>query len=186
MQENSKKALRTHYLDIRNSIDKNKIKEYSIAITNRIIELSEYKNASCILSYASYGSELDTSYLHKHALSLGKEVYYPKVCQDSMIFYKIDNFEDLEEGYKGILEPSGTSKEYEKQDAFMLVPGVVMGRNRYRIGYGKGFYDRFLAMHKNIFTVGGCYESQLIEAVPGDEHDVKMHCVVTECSFISK
>ena len=119
------------------------------------------------------------------ALRMGKRVYLPKVEGEEMQFYKIEFPEELEEGYRGIPEPAGSSEQYryceeEADRTLMIMPGVAFDPYRNRIGYGKGFYDRFLADKEalKIRTIAVGFQCQMVEEIPQDLNDIRPYQVI--------
>ena len=158
--------------------------EFSKIITETVLGLNEVFCARNILCYAGYKSEVQTMELMKELLRLGKNVYVPRVNGFDMDFYRIDSLNDLLEGYKEILEPAERCKDiYEganPEDTVMFMPGVVFGSDGSRIGYGKGFYDRYLAKYDIMKRIALCFSIQLLESIPSDAHDKKVSVIVTE------
>lgn len=138
-----------------------------------------------ILFYVSYGTEVDTRVLIGELLENKKETIHiavPKVNGDEMEFYEIKSLSDLSLGYMGILEPRGEVLAHV-EDAIMIMPGLVFDINRNRIGYGGGYYDRYISGHLSQIkeTVALAYDFQVIE---GDlevfSHDIKPDLIITE------
>ena len=101
-----------------------------------------------------------------------------------MEFYQVVSIKQLESGYKGIKEPVVNERylyRFERsEDTLVIVPGVAFDANGYRVGYGKGFYDRFLKDKRQMTVIGLCFSGQLVEEIPHDEHDIKMDKIITE------
>ena len=95
-----------------------------------------------------------------------------------MYFYYINSLNDLKNGYFNILEPTTNKKVIDFKDTTCIVPGICFDINNYRIGYGKGFYDRFLS-NKNIYTIGLSYKETLIKKIPIDKYDINLNEVIT-------
>ena len=161
----------------------------NILLTERIVGHQWFYRSEVLLCFVSFGSEIDTGEIIREALRVKKSVYVPKVIRGTevpeMRFYRISSLEELQEGYGGILEPSGTSEEflYEEEGVgrvLMLMPGVAFDRFRGRIGYGKGFYDRFLHDKPLLGqrTIGIGYQCQLVEELPMSEYDVRPYQVI--------
>ena len=109
----------------------------------------------------------------------GKEIAVPKVQGLDMIFYKLTDFAQLAPGYYGIPEPvSGEIVQWE--DALMIMPGVAFDRQNHRVGYGGGFYDRYLEKHPRVKRVAAAFEFQLLPQVPTEPTDISPEIVVTE------
>ncbi|MCR4689987.1 MAG: 5-formyltetrahydrofolate cyclo-ligase [Lachnospiraceae bacterium] len=189
-----KKRLRKQTLEKRDTLTKECRNEKNERITRILLASDLYKNAGQILAFASFGSEADLDPLIRAALADQKEVYLPKVEGDEMHFYRIEDLGDLVEGYRGIREPDS-----EKADIFpeseekivsslLLLPGVVFDRAGGRIGYGKGFYDRFLqrianlVSYENLKICAVAFDLQLMkdEILPMEDTDQKVPCIVTE------
>ena len=154
------------------------------AIFDRVKSLPEFQNASRVLLFAGYGSEPDTHLWIQESIDLGKRVFCPRVIGESMEFYEIKGLQELVAGYKGIMEPlQEEDRRYipGKQD-FMLIPGTVFDREGNRIGYGKGFYDRYLSHRYLAETAAVAFSFQVVEngRIPAEQTDRKMKCIVTE------
>lgn len=176
----TKSQIRSRILKIRNALTEEERDRAALLLTERILSHRWYHLSDSILCYADYGSEISTKELIREALTAGKKVFLPKVVGENMIFYRISEPSELVQGYKGIPEPKGDTESYcrEKEEAektLLLMPGVAFDRYRNRIGYGKGFYDRFLADNPELqlrsIAVG--YQCQLLEEFPAEETDIR-------------
>ncbi len=155
-------------------------------IFERIIDLPEYSEADNILVYADYNGEVGTDKLICRALLDGKKVYAPVSNPDlTLDFYRVFALEEMEPAAFGIREP--LKIEYLKlkdeditSGTICITPGSVFDKNCSRMGYGKGFYDRFFADHKITHRIGLAYEMQIIETIAANETDIPMTVVVTE------
>lgn len=183
-----KNEIRKKYLEIRKNIaDK---KEKSQKIENSVINNEKYKKAQVIALYKALSSEVNTDYLIEHSLSDGKIVCLPRVEDDKIVFYRIHSLEDEFECSKfGVLEPKDNEDNIVPKEAIDLaiVPGVAFDEKCNRLGFGKGYYDRFLAS-SGIDTIGICFEKQVLkgETLPTDQHDVLMDSIITEERTITK
>ena len=179
-----KKALRKKYKAIRMEMPENVKHSKDMEILGRVASLSAYRSCQLLLTYVSTGIEVDTTGLISTALASGKTVAVPKCDDDKgkMTFYVISSFDDLEPGYFSVLEPvpEKCRKVKDFDGAFCVVPSLAYDRDGYRLGYGKGYYDRFLSAHPEIFKVGieycCCMETCLIHG----KFDVPSDIVVTE------
>ena len=118
-------------------------------------------------------------YIIEAAWNDGKEVAVPKVVGQDMVFYKLTDFAQLEKGYFGIPEPArGEIVQWE--EALMIMPGVAFDRQNHRVGYGGGFYDRFLEKHPYITRVAVAFEFQMMSEVPVEPTDISPEIIVTE------
>ena len=170
-----KKFLRNKYKEIRKNI-KDKEEQDNI-IFNKIINLEEYKQSKLVLTYVSLRDEVDTIKLIKHSLENGKQIAVPKCEGDNIVFYYINSLEDLEEASFGILEPKTNKMVTEFNNSICIVPGVAFDKENNRIGYGRGFYDRFLRNYHRI-KIGLSYKECICDKIDVDENDVKMDKVI--------
>ncbi len=154
--------------------------------TNKIIEkllsLPEIKKAKYILLYYPHRNEVNTLPLIKKFLKEGKNVLLPKVQGNNIIPIIFKDFSQLKEGYAGIKEPEGKPVSPEKID-IVIVPGVAFDRKGHRLGYGKGYYDRFLSK-TDALKIGLAYDFQIVENLPAEEHDVPLDLIITPTQII--
>lgn len=188
-QRSSKKEIRKSILSLREKLTLEERERAAVLLTEKIVGHQWFYSSDIFLSFVSYGSEINTYEILREALKAGKKVYVPKVLakKDSpeMCFYRITALEELAEGYRGIPEPSGDSERYEYSGAddshtLMLMPGVAFDGYRNRIGYGRGFYDRFLADRPGLQlrTIAVGYRCQMVEKLPGENWDIKPYQVI--------
>lgn len=182
-----KKAIRKKILEIRNLLSEQERARASYLLADRIIGHQWFYRAEQVLCFISYGSEIDTTEIIKEALRKEKKVFVPKVEGEEMHFYRMFSFDELETGYKGILEPFNTSEEYhyqpgEGEKTLMLMPGVAFDSFRRRIGYGKGFYDKYLADKKELqlHTIAIGFQCQMVEELPQEEQDIRPYQVILQ------
>ena len=155
------------------------VEEMSKAITQRVVALPAFKHADRILAYADYNHEVITEYLIEEAWKAGKEVAVPKVVGKDMVFYKLTDFSQLEPGYFQIPEPA-SGEIVEWPTALMIMPGVAFDRENHRVGYGGGFYDRYLEKHPDIQRVAVAFSFQMFDQVPTERTDICPQILVTE------
>ena len=180
----SKKDIRKKIFAERKLHTDEQIEAMSRTITDKVTALPAFKNADRILVYADYNHEVVTEYLIKEAWKAGKEVAVPKVVGKDMVFYKLTDFAQLEKGYFGIPEPAhGEIVQWE--DAMMIMPGVAFDPQNHRVGYGGGFYDRFLEKHPMIKRVAVAFEFQILPSVPTEPTDISPELIVTENTIYS-
>lgn len=182
--EPSKKKIRREVLLLRDALSQETIWEKSISIWEKIFSLEEYRTASSVLAFVNFGSEVVTRDFLTQSVSLGKKVYCPAVTADGeMNFYRFTSLQDLQTGYKGILEPTVINEKFDKQappsDVFVLMPGVAFDKEKHRLGYGKGFYDRYFTGIP-AFKAAVCFACQIVPVVPVNTHDILPDIVVTE------
>lgn len=188
-QPMTKQELRKYYKQLRKSMTAEQKLVADNVVLKSFKDSNTYKKADTILVYVSTEFEVDTREIIKNALSLNKNVYCPVCVSDTNImrFFAIHSFDDLKEGSYGILEPNGMSDEYNRsfENAICVVPALAYDRRGYRIGYGKGYYDRFLS-ENSIRTVGLCYDNCLTDIIPCDEFDISVDMVITESEITVK
>lgn len=181
----NKSEIRRKALELRNALSERERKMASLVLTERICGHQWYYLSNILVAFVSYGSEIDTSEIIEDAWKADKAVFVPKICGDEMFFYRINNWQDLQIGYKGIREPDGSTEQflYNETNAgrvLMLMPGVAFDRERNRIGYGKGFYDKFLADKEalQLRTIAVGFQCQMFSKLPFDENDMKPYQVI--------
>ena len=175
----SKKDIRKKIFAERKLRTDEQIEIMSRTITDKVTALPAFKNADRILVYADYNHEVVTEYLIKEAWKAGKEVAVPKVVGKDMIFYRLTDFSQLEPGYFGIPEPvRGEIVKWE--DALMVMPGVAFDPENNRVGYGGGFYDRFLEKHPDITRLAVAFDFQILDLVPTEPTDICPQIIVTQ------
>lgn len=152
----------------------------SHTICEQVTGLPEFLKADWIYLYIDCRNEVMTGEILEKALAMGKRVAAPKVEGKNMIFYQISGEEDLEPGYFGIREPRQGLAPADGSSGLMIMPGVAFDRKRGRVGYGGGFYDRYLAAHPDLFTAAVAFEFQLFDQVPREETDILPQCLITE------
>lgn len=137
-----------------------------------------YQNAYAIYGYLSYNQEVRTLPILQRAQRDGKRVAVPKVLGSEMVFVWLDDLTQIAPGYCGIPEPVADTPVADCPDALVLMPGLAFDRAGHRLGYGGGFYDKFLAAEPNHPTVALCYGFQLLEHVETEPHDLPVDVVL--------
>ncbi|MDD2523289.1 MAG: 5-formyltetrahydrofolate cyclo-ligase [Endomicrobiia bacterium] len=189
LTESEKSKLRYDYLTIRDRLEPALRSAYSRVILSRIKKLESYQNAKVVMFYLSYGSEVVTDTMINEVLSDGKDVVVPVIQNPGdgiMTAIRITHLEDCYEAVYGIRQPEFNENEIvDKQDVDLIfVPGIVFDSYGYRIGYGKGYYDRWLAGTDISKRVGLAYEVQLIDKIPSGKYDLPVSIVLTEKRLI--
>lgn len=184
----SKKEYREEVLALRSQLDIHTKNQWDNIILDKLINSDYYKNSSVIFAFVSFRDEVDTHKFIKQALKDGKTICVPKVPskKQGMETHIIKGFEDLKEGYFGILEPIDECTKASPDDIdFILMPGVAFDMEGGRVGYGAGFYDKFLAkLNKDVPKIAIAYDFQLYEKVPTDEFDIKIDGIITNKDFL--
>ena len=179
MRNNSEKtSLREFLLEKRDGTSFDLMKIASKSILKKLKKIESFRNAQKIGAYYPIGSEILTQDIMQEALSDGKEIFLPKVVGKNIEFRKIENFSNLENGSFDIMEPHDECPVDNNLDV-ILVPTVGISQKGVRLGYGHGFYDRFLAENK-IETISLTLEKQIVKNIPRSDHDIIINWIVTE------
>lgn len=179
MENNLEKAnLRKVLLQKRDSTSYDFIKLASQKIKNKLKQIEFFRKAKKIACYYPIGSEVLTQEIMQELLSNGKEICLPKVEGDLLDFRKISDMKDLEKGNFGIMEPKDNCAIVENLDV-VLVPTVAITKDGTRLGYGHGYYDRFLST-SSAKTISLTYSKQIVKAIPSSDNDIKIDWIVTE------
>ena len=173
-----KKSLRAHIRRQKLELSEETILSASENLTAQFLAHPLYQKANTIYGYLPYNQEVRTWALLEQALKDGKTVAVPKVCGDEMRFIVMTDLSRVASGYAGIPEPVEDGPVANDPEGLVLMPGMVFDKQGHRIGYGGGFYDRFLAAEPNHPTIALCYEFQLLEHIPTEEFDIPVDCVL--------
>lgn len=181
----SKTDIRQKLLKKRNTLTKERRQKYSKLIEERLFLSEQYQNAEILLIYISYLSEVSTYGIINHSLNTGKKVFCPKVLNHGIMdFYEIASLDDVILGYKNIPEPKATGFPYNNQNpikTLMIMPLVGFDEAKNRIGYGGGFYDRYLQNFPSLNRIGLGFECQRYEGeIPVEKTDIKPNFIFTE------
>ena len=164
------------------SMDKTVYDQQCSKIVNHLLNWEKWIQAKTIAITISSQNEIDTKEIIQLAWLTQKRVTVPKChsIDKSMIFREIHSFEQLEKGYKGIYEPvlEYTTEVQKENIDLIIVPGVVFNQKGYRIGFGGGFYDRFLATYTGV-TVSLLLNTQLINDFPTNEYDIPVQYLIS-------
>ena len=178
-----KTELRQKYRSLRQSMPPEIKEKLDLAIANQVRRLWQYVNNDTLLVYVSTAIEVDTFRIIRNALSDGKRVAVPRCVPDSrqMDFYYITSVDDLSPGMFGVLEPAPIPERiyHEKDGGLCIVPAFSYDWHGYRLGYGKGYYDRFLSRFEGNI-VGICYSDCVQRTLPHGRYDRPVELLVTE------
>nr|HIK01166.1 5-formyltetrahydrofolate cyclo-ligase [Candidatus Undinarchaeales archaeon ERR594346 U_76725] len=183
-----KKSLRKKHLLKRSEVPLPSVLKKSEVIGKRLLELPEFSKASKIMLYSSKDSEVDTASIIRSCIQSEKEVYLPRtdIKSRKMEAVLISEFpEDVEIASFGLLEPKKdlNATENLREIDLVIVPGVAFDERGNRLGYGFGFYDRFLT-EVRAPKIGLSFESHVLDLVPQESHDVRVDKIVTELRII--
>lgn len=173
-----KKALRAEIKAKKKAMTEQTITDLSEKLAQQFYETEQYKNAKSIYGYLPYNQEVRTVPMLERALQDGKAVAVPKVIGDQMVFVLMDDLSKVEKGYAGIPEPVADGPVADDPYALVLMPGLAFDPQGHRIGYGGGFYDRFLEKETEHPTVALCYEFQMLPELKTEEHDIPVDLVL--------
>lgn len=177
----NKKNLRTKYQLIRQNI-KNKSEQNNF-IYQQIINNTQINQSDLILIYLSFSDEVDTQSIINHYLN-SKKIAVPKINSSEMEFYYINQTTKFQKNKFGIQQPINSQKVSDFQNSISITPGICFDKNGNRLGYGHGFYDKFLNQNK-IYSIGLCYHECLVPHLPHDKFDHKMDKIITPIKTIS-
>lgn len=188
----NKKELRKEILAYRSGLSRQVCLEKSKVIAEKVIKSKEFQKSNRILLYAPIRNEVETQEIYQEAKRLGKEIYLPRILGKEMEFYLVDGETEFETSAYGICEPkpeSTTRLELKEEDVILVVlPGAVFDREGNRIGYGGGYYDKYLSRlievvpQEQVCKVAVAYACQIVETgkIINEEHDIKADYVITE------
>jgi 5-formyltetrahydrofolate cyclo-ligase len=198
--ETEKRELRKKMSAMRNQLSREALERSSERLFERLSGDEIYQKAEVIYSYASFRSEVDTWHFNRKVLSDGKLLALPKVLsKERMEFYKVEAFEQLVQGYMGIWEPgpecpviSDSALENAQIPGLILVPGLAFDEAFHRLGYGGGYYDRYLSLldqpgqSERVKSCGIALDCQFAEKVPCDSRDHLLDYIVTESRLMGR
>lgn len=175
----SKKQLRQQIIYQRLQLSPAEVLEKSKLIQKKVCSHPTFLNAPVIYIYIDYHHEVSTRSIIETAWKLNKIVAAPKIIDREMKFYQIHTFDDLAPGTFGILEPL-TNECISNNEGLMIMPGVVFDVNCHRIGYGKGFYDRYLNRYPALDKIALAFDLQIVDQIETEPHDINPQFVITE------
>lgn len=173
-----KKALRAEIRTKKRAMTAQEIEEKSAALAKAFYETAEYKNAKTIYGYLPYNQEVRTTQMLAHALADGKQVAVPKVYGDEMKFILLSDLSQVAKGYAGIPEPIADGPVAADPTALVLMPGLAFDPEGHRLGYGGGFYDKFLAAEPDHPTLALCYDFQMLPHLDTESYDIPVDWVL--------
>lgn len=184
----NKKNIREEIIDKRNNLILDIKQNYDSLIFEEIINSEIYKKSKKIFTYISFGSEVDTIKLINYSFSNNKEVYVPKINKQTkdMIALKIHNFNNMSVDKWGIIEPKSVDKANIGTDFDLIImPGIAFDKQGNRIGYGGGYYDKYISKLNNASNLLAlAYDFQIIQDIESESHDIKVDFILTNKGFI--
>ena len=180
----TKKEIRTYIKTMKSAMTKEEILQKSACIQQCLMEQEVYCQAKNIYIYVNYNQEVMTSDIIEASLQAGKNVYVPKVHGDVMKFHRITSVkDDLAQGQYGILEPI-TDCIDDSRDGLLIMPGLAFDRDFHRIGYGGGFYDKYLSLPNSHSKVALAYDFQILDTICSEKSDKEVDMIITEKEVI--
>ncbi|MBQ6268028.1 MAG: 5-formyltetrahydrofolate cyclo-ligase [Clostridia bacterium] len=182
----AKQQCRRLYAGVRDAMTAAERDAVNAAITQALTASDLYRDANVILAYVSIRSEVETRAIISHALAHNKTVAVPLCIGEQMEFYCISALDQLRPGRFGVPEPDpATCVNCDPPPtALCLVPGLAFDRSGRRLGYGAGFYDRYLAAHA-VLRLGLCAARCLADTLPAEPTDQTMDSILTESGFVA-
>ena len=173
-----KKELRRRIREQKRAMTGAQIAKKSAALSQLFTASDAYRKANSIYGYLPYNQEVRTVPMLQQALADGKRVAVPKVYDDEMKFIWLEDLTQVEKGYAGIPEPIADGPVADDSTALVLMPGLAFDPQGHRIGYGGGFYDKFLAEEPGHPTLALCYDFQMLEHLETEAFDIPVDCVL--------
>lgn len=174
----NKKELRALVREKKRAMTPAEIEEKSRILGEKFRECAAYRKAKTIYGYLPYNQEVRTVPILAQALADGKQVAVPKVYGDDMKFILLPDLTRVSKGYAGIPEPIDDGPIAADEGALVLMPGLVFDKMGHRIGYGGGFYDKFLSREPDHPTVALCYDFQVMERIETEAFDIPVDVVL--------
>lgn len=174
-----KKALRREIGAKKRAMTDEQIETLSARLCDAFLASEAYRAARSVYVYLPYNQEVRTWRIVEAALRDGKRVAVPKVYDEHMRFLWLDDVSRLAPGAYGIPEPVYDEPEADDDEALILMPGLAFDAEGHRLGYGGGFYDRYLETHPKHTLVALCYPFQLLEHLETEAHDIPVHSVIS-------
>ncbi len=173
-----KKELRKQIREQKRAMTPEQIEQASARLAELFLASELYKSAQTLYGYLPYNQEVRTVPVLERALADGKKVAVPKVYGDEMKFIYLTDLSQVEAGYAGIPEPIADEPVADDPTALVLMPGLAFDREGHRIGYGGGFYDKFLSAEPEHPTLALCYAFQVLPHLETEEFDIPVDCVL--------
>lgn len=181
----TKKDIRNRILGIREQLTQEEWNSKSRQIYQRVVKHPLFLASEEIYCYINFRHEVDTLGILHAAWQLGKKVAAPKVTGKEMEFYYISSPSDLAEGYCKIMEPV-TGRIADASEALVIMPGAAFDRECHRIGYGGGFYDKYLERHPQYARLALAFDLQITDHIPADSYDIKPEVIITESGSVEE
>lgn len=179
-----KQSLREQMLQQRRSLPAELLLHRSELAQRNLLGLAEFTGGNVVALYAPVRNEVDTAELFSAGRHAGKRMLFPRVAGNALEFVEVSDWPELQPGTFGIAEPTGTRVVEPALIEMMIVPGVAFDRRGHRLGYGKGFYDRYWHQQpRHGLLVGLAFDFQVVDRLPVEHHDIQLDLLVTEANL---
>lgn len=176
-----KKIVRKEIKNLKSKLTCDEVNLRTGKILENFYNLSSYRDCKRLYTYVKYNQEVNTRFLISNALERGISVCIPRVEGNNMEFYEIKDLEGLINGSYNIPEPNPCkSIKDDVYSGLMIMPGLAFDKFHHRIGYGGGFYDKYLEAHKDFTKVALCYDFQVLDYIETKSHDIEVDIIVSE------
>lgn len=175
-----KQNIRQKMLGIRSAMSNAEWESSSKAAQERLVSIEPFIMAASVALYSPIMNEVDTAIILDACLKAGKKVFFPAVIENGIEFRQVLSPGQMVSGRFGIMEPPASGTERPELE-LMVIPGLAFDLNGHRLGFGKGYYDRYLADLSGELPLlaGICHDFQLLDSLPSESHDIKMDFIVT-------
>lgn len=173
-----KKELRSWIRQQKRAMTVEQMEQKSADLAKQYFASELYRKAKTVYGYLPYNQEVRTTAMMEQTLRDGKRLALPKIYDDVMRFIYVTDLSQVAKGYCGILEPIADEPLGDDETALVLMPGLAFDPKGHRIGYGGGFYDKFLEKEPNHPTLALCYDFQLLPELETEAHDIPVDCVL--------
>lgn len=180
MNQLTKNELRKMMKRERETLSKSEVMEKSVEIHKNLLKIEDFTGADCVLCYISIKNEVVTTPIINFCMEQGIRIAVPRVNGKEMDFYHISSCDELTPGAFGIPEPVGNDRCIPTQKDVIIMPGLAFDKNGNRIGYGGGYYDKYLSMHHNVKKIAVAYDFQVVEEVESEITDILPDYIVTD------
>jgi len=180
-----KRSIRQNLLKQRRALTGAECRQFSQAAQQLLLETDVYCQASVVALYAPIHNEVLTAELSRSARQNGKKVCYPRVNGESLEFLVVEAESRLVPGAFDVAEPVGTAIVPLEEIDLVMVPGIAFDRSGYRLGYGRGYYDRTFGFTRQAVLAGLAYDFQVVDELPIEEHDVNLDLLVTSSKVLA-
>ena len=181
-----KKELRKPVLARRSKLSDSDVHTMSLVICDNIRKTRAYEEAENICLYMPINNEVDVVLMMDAAEADGKTTWLPRVKGSEMDFYYYDKDTPVTIGEYSITEPDSQQVLEPDEKTLVVMPGAVFSVNRDRIGYGGGYYDKYLEKHPQVMTLAACFDFQIVDYIPAEEHDIKPMALISEKRIIEE